>query len=205
MPVTHLEILVEERSMEAFLNSFLPKALNPITFQITFQIHTFQGKNDLLKKLPDRLRAYQKWIPDDWCILIIVDRDDDDCKDLKTQIEAIAQSAGLTTPGQAVNRKFNTVIRIAVEELEAWYFGDWEAVRAAYPKVRESSPYHNPDAISGTWEALEKILQQAGYMQGGFQKITAAKEIASHFNPQRNISHSFQVFYRTLQTIISNP
>jgi hypothetical protein len=24
------------------------------------------------------------------------------------------------------------VNRLAIEELEAWYFGDWEAVRAAY-------------------------------------------------------------------------
>lgn len=203
MPVAHLEILVEERSMEAFLSAFLPKVLEST---ITFRIHTFQGKHDLLKQLPNRLSGYQKWIPNDWCILVIVDRDDDDCTTLKNRIETIVQAVGLTTPRQAVNRKFNVVIRIAIEELEAWYFGDWEAVRAAYPGIRASSPYRDPDAVKGgTWQALERILQKAGYMRGGFQKVTAAKEIAPHFNPQRNRSHSFQVFYKTLQTIISDP
>lgn len=36
-------------------------------------------------------------------------------------------------PWQLVNR-------IAIEELEAWYFGDWEAVRTAYPRIPSTIP-----------------------------------------------------------------
>jgi hypothetical protein len=82
-----------------------------------------------------------------------------------------------------------------VEELEAWYFGDWSAVTAAYPRLSAGIPgraqYRDPDAIAGgTREAFERVLQQGGYFQGGPRKIEAAQRIAPHMDPAR----SFQVF-----------
>ena len=56
----HLEFLVEELSMEAFLRVALPRML-PGT--CSFSIHAFRGKPDLLKRLRQRLRGYQRWIP----------------------------------------------------------------------------------------------------------------------------------------------
>jgi len=48
---------------------------------------------------------------------------------------------------------WQVVNRIAIEELEAWYFGNWPAVVATYPNVPENipgkAPYRNPDAIAG--------------------------------------------------------
>ena len=62
----------------------------------------------------------------------------------------------------------STANRIVMEELEAWNFGDWEAVRAAYPRVSKGVPrqvgYRDPDAIAGrTWEAFERIMKRSGY------------------------------------------
>ena len=48
MATIHLEVLVEEPSMEAFLRALLPRLL---PLDKTFQIHVFQGKNDLLDKI----------------------------------------------------------------------------------------------------------------------------------------------------------
>jgi len=89
--------------------------------------------------------------------------------------------------------------RISIEELEAWFFGDVEALHGAYPKIPLSLAtrlkYHNPDAIQGgTWEELEKELQRKGYFHGGLAKIEAAKAISAHMDPARNRSKSFQVF-----------
>jgi len=85
-----------------------------------------------------------------------------------------------------------------IEELEAWFFGDWDAVRACYPKVpsiESKKKYRNPDAIKGgTWEALEKVLQSSGYFPGGLRKIEAAGAIAAKMDPSRNTSKSFCVF-----------
>jgi hypothetical protein len=90
-------------------------------------------------------------------------------------------------------------VRVAVEELEAWFFGDMDAVRAAYPRVpptlERGAGYRDPDAIrGGTEEALQRVLQKAGYFAGGLRKIEAAGAIAKHMDPRRNSSRSFQVF-----------
>jgi len=48
MNARHLELLVEEPSMEAFLRALLPRVLPAGR---TFEVHAFQGKDDLLAKL----------------------------------------------------------------------------------------------------------------------------------------------------------
>ena len=63
MPVSHLVLLVEEPSMEAFLRALLPRLLPAGR---TFEVHAFQGKPDLLGKLEARLRGYAGWLPVDW-------------------------------------------------------------------------------------------------------------------------------------------
>lgn len=82
MIARHLELLVEELLMEALLRELLPCIL-PV--DRSFEIHTFQGKRDLLGKLENRLKGYARWLPADWRIVVVVDRDDDDCLRLKQQ------------------------------------------------------------------------------------------------------------------------
>jgi hypothetical protein len=196
MPPAHFELLVEEPSMEAFLRAMLPRLLPKGR---TFEVHPFQGKNDLLGKLEGRLRGYAHWLPGDWRIVVVVDRDDTDCRALKRQLEDIARHAGLRTRTRAGGRQWQLVNRIAIEELEAWYFGDWTAVREAYPRVSVNTPrrsgFRDPDAISGgTWEAFERIMQRRGYFKGGLAKLEAARAIGARIDPSRARSHSFAVF-----------
>jgi hypothetical protein len=64
----HVEFLVEEPSAEAALSNIVPKILR----DVTFRIHPFQGKQDLLSKLLPRLKGYRGWLPDDWKIVVLV-------------------------------------------------------------------------------------------------------------------------------------
>ncbi|MBR4736334.1 MAG: DUF4276 family protein [Rhodocyclaceae bacterium] len=191
-----LIVFVEEYSMEAALEKLLPGLLGTIAFQVI----RFQCKDDLLKHAPSRLKGYAAWLPENWRILVLVDRDDDDCRELKTKLENIAAGAGLVSKTRAGHgRWFQVVNRIAIEELEAWFFGDWEAVRAAYPRVPATIPqqtkFRDPDAIAGgTWEAIERILKRAGYFRTGLRKLELARSVAEHMDISRNRSRSFQAF-----------
>ena len=182
--------------MEAFLRNLLPHLLPADS---TFQVHAFQGKHDLLSKLRDRLRGYAQWLPPAWRLVVVLDRDQDDCQNLKQKLESIASKTGLATRSQAGYSRWQLVNRIVIEELEAWYFGDWDAVRTAYPRVSPNvprrAPYRNPDAIrGGTWEAFERLMKASGYFKTGLSKTAAARAIAVNFDPLRNRSQSFAAF-----------
>ncbi|MBD2663515.1 hypothetical protein B6N60_03410 [Richelia sinica FACHB-800] len=201
----HIEFLVEESSMNEALQNLLPKILGE---KITFDIHSYQGKFDLLSKLPQRLRGYKSWLPSDHKIVVLVDEDREDCKLLKEKLEKIAIDAGFSTKKSvSLGDQFQVLNRIAIEELEAWFFGDVQALINAYPGVspnlENQAKYRDPDAITGgTWEALEKVLQRAGYHKGGLEKRKAAREISLYMNPSNNRSKSFQIFYDGLLKLI---
>lgn len=189
----HLEVFVEERSAEAALSNLLPHLMRE---DWTSLVHSFRGKHDLLVKLPDRLRGYSHWSHPDWRVIVLVDRDADDCRDLKARLDAIAADAGLVPKARAMGGRFHVLNRLAIEELEAWFFGDVDALRAAYPSVPETlasrEPYRDPDAIrGGTWEALARLL---GYSRETYPKIAVARKVSRHMVPSRNRSHSFHVF-----------
>ena len=181
--------------MEAALRGLLPNLLGATTFEI----YPHQCKEELLTRLPSRLRGYSHFIPSDWRILVVLDRDDDDCDELKGRLEQIAAHANLSTRSSSATSEYVVANRIAIEELEAWFFGDWDAARAVYPKLPATIPnkakYRDPDAIAGgTWEAFERVCQQVGYFRNGLRKIEAATLIAAQMNPIRNRSRSFQCF-----------
>ncbi|AZR28172.1 DUF4276 family protein [Xanthomonas vasicola pv. arecae] len=203
MSANHLEILVEEPSMENFLHALLPRM---IPAGKTYAIRTFQGKSDLLAKAEARLGAYANYIPEDWRIIIVVDRDEDDCKELRSNLEEIAKRSGLI-PKSTGSARWNFVTRIVVEELEAWYFGDWQAVKAVFPRVASTvdkqKAYRKPDSIrGGTWEAFERIMKGYGYFAEGLPKINAARLIGAKIDPGRNISESFNAFIGAVRSAI---
>jgi hypothetical protein len=189
------------------LTQLLPKILPS---NVTSNIHAYRGKPDISEKVPNRLKGYRAWLPPDWKIVILIDEERENCLKIKKQLEDIAISAGLITQSSCQKDKsFQVLNRIVVEELEAWFFGDVEANCQGYPKVSANlvnqQPYRDPDAIKGgTAEALERVLQKAGYHQGGLEKKKASSEISQYMNPELNRSKSFQVFYQGLLEIIKS-
>jgi hypothetical protein len=204
----HIVFLVEELSAEAVLLNLAPKILGS---SVSFEIHPYQCKADLLSKLPGIMRSYAKWLPDDWRIVVLVDMDRSDCNALKDRMEQAADDARLVTRTVANNSnnhsRYQVLNRIAIEELEAWFFGDIKALNQAYPKVPQTlggkSRYKDPDVIKGgTWESLERELKKAGYFRGGLRKIEAAKNISAYMEPDRNSSRSFQIFRDGLKEMV---
>jgi hypothetical protein len=161
----HIELFLEEPSAEAFLQGLLPKLVPVGT---TWNPIVFQGKTDLLGNLERRLKGYKSWMPEDWKIVVLIDEDRANCRELKARMETATAAAGFSTKTAATGGKFVVLNRIAVEELEAWFFGDAVALATAFPGVSPTlgakAAYRHPDAIAeGTWEALERVLQRAGY------------------------------------------
>lgn len=200
----HIKFFLEEPSAEEALRYILPKILSPDVICI---FHVFEGKDDMLEELPKHLKGHQ-WIPDDWRIIVLIDEDRRDCHELKAYLEKAAYEAGFVTKSSATpNEDFQIVNRIAVEEIEAWFFGDVEALHAAYPRIPKSlqdqARYRNPDAIAGgTHEALKQLLMEKNYYKGRISKPTVAQNIAQHMVPSRNKSKSFQVFVEGLKACV---
>lgn len=204
---SHLHVLVEEPSAEVVVRGLLERRFGRVG-PTSWAVYTFQGKRDLLNKLAQRLRGLRRSLPPDGCVLVLVDRDDEPCDSLKSRMIQTAREAGLIPSSDVHDPSWNVAIRIVVEELEAWFWGDAEALYRAYPKITRDlhlkAPYRDPDAIKGgTWETLERELQRAGYFKGGLRKIEAATEIVAHMDPARNRSRSFQVFWATLDAMRS--
>jgi hypothetical protein len=141
-------------------------------------------------------------------IIVLVDRDDDDCIALKKQMEQAAKAAGLLTRATC-RAQWRVVNRLAIEELEAWFFGEWTGVRRGYPKASKAIPgkaaYRQSDAIAGgKWEALERILKSAGYFSGGLRKTEAAGAIGRQFDPALARSPSFLAFQNALLEAVAS-
>ncbi|MBN2494269.1 MAG: DUF4276 family protein [Deltaproteobacteria bacterium] len=206
MSVSFVQFFVEEPSAEAAVRILAPKILG----ETAFGVHVFGGRTTLIRGLADRLRGYAAWLPEDWRIVVLLDEDRKDCQKAKRRIEAIARKAGLVPKPREGTEPFQVLTRLAVEELEAWYFGDVAALRAAYTRLSETlarkAAFRDPDAVAGgTWERLEQVLQRAGYHQGGLAKIQLARDVAQHMDPSRNRSHSFQVFRKGLRELRIRP
>lgn len=202
-----LHIHVEEPSMEAFLQDFLPRRL---AAGVDWRIINYTSKRQMLNRLPDRLRGYAN-IPLEYRpkSLVLVDRDDDDCAALKARLEMACAAAGLISKTAGGDAAPDVVNRIVIEELEAWYFGDLAAVAAAWPgvslNVARRARFRDPDAVrGGTHEAFLAVLQQAGHLKDveRLPKIDAARRMGALLNPAQNTSRSFHHFVMGLDALV---
>lgn len=161
--------------MEAFLRGLLARLLGETC---TFRVSTFQGKSDLLNKLEARLRGYAAWLPENH------------------RVEDAARQAGLSTRSSTRSTSWQVVNRIVIQELESWYFSDWNAVRAAYPRVSgrviRNKRYREPDALDK--EDFERVLQTYGYFKTGLRKIEAGRLLGTLMERERSTSRSFNRF-----------
>lgn len=202
--MSRLEVLVEELSMEEALRHLLPKIVQG---RVQWKIINMRSKGRLLKELPSRLRAYRRRMDagEPIKVVVLVDRDQDDCHDLKQRLEVMAREAGLhTKTAMGGTGNFQVVTRIAVEELETWFIGDAEALKTAFTSLRSvrfPGSFANPDN-GGTWERLHRFLKQNRIYCSSYPKIEAARKIAEHMNPARNRSGSFQVFRQGVEACL---
>lgn len=194
MNAEQLRFYVEEPSMEAFLEAWLPRVLPE---NCGYRIRVFQGKADLLKRLRRELATLSPPLQDRHRIVVLVDCDEGDCVKLKNRLETICASAGLVSRTSSGTRFWQISTRVVVKEMEAWYFGDWIAVMEAFPRVPRSIPqkaaFRSPDAIRGkAWKRFAEILTRHRYGLSELGKSDIAREIGSHIDHVRSRSPSFR-------------
>lgn len=176
--------LLEERSMKVLIEGLLPRLFPEMAFLCV----PHEGKNDLEKSIPRKLRA---WREPGVRFVIVRDNDRGDCSDLKQRLVDLCRTAG----------RSDTLIRIAVQEIEAWYFGAPEALAKAFRRgdlqnIGKKAKYRNPDAINKPSAELEKLIPE-------FQKVSGARRIAEHLARTTNHSPSFNIFIEGVERIFS--
>jgi hypothetical protein len=198
-----LEVIVEEPSAEETMKHLLPKIVGS---RAEAKVINMRNKSRLLKDLPSRLRAYRQRIDngENLRIVVLVDRDQDDCEALKQRLEDMARDAKLATKTQTdENERFFVVNRIVVEELESWFIGDTAALREAFPSLPQKFPGNFSNADNGgTWERLHRFLKKNGIYRSSYPKIDAARKIAPHIDPDRNRSRSFRQFCSGVEALL---
>jgi len=171
--------------MKEFLNTWIKRTYP----EVRFKCIPHEGKIDLLKSIPRKLKA---WREPGVHFIVIIDNDNRDCKELKAELLELCRNSG----------RDNTLVRIACQELEAWYLGDPEALAIAFRnnKLRHLSrkaPFRIPDKIHNPSKQIERLVP-------GFQKISGARAIASHIDRVRNSSMSFSIFANSIDQISSS-
>jgi len=185
-----IEILVEELSMKNFLSGILPKILpDGYVLNANCFIRDHQGKQDLKRSIPIKMRAYRHYkVPVK--VIIVHDQDSSECKLLKSELRKLTNK----TP------EIPSLIRIACRELEAWYLGDLDALEAIYPQFKSKmfknwSLFRNPDECNA-YDELKRSIPT-------FQKGVASKEISNYISLSQNRSKSFNQFIHGIEKFLN--
>jgi hypothetical protein len=216
----HFEILIEDISGKTALEVLIPKIISD---EHTFNIHSYKGigripqglapssdprRRILLGQIPKLIQGYGNTFagyPSGYqAVLIIVCDLDDRC---------LSKFRGeLLDCVDKCTIKPKTYFCLAIEEGEAWYLGDIDAIKTAYPKAKDAvlNSYVS-DSICGTWEKLADAifsggaqgLSKLGWQAVGKEKMAWANNISPHMDIDINQSPSFCYFREKLRSLSS--
>ena len=177
-----LVVMVEEQSAQEVLKVILPQVL-PKGTQLTIIPHS--GKSHLWKSMPKKLKA---WNVPDAKFVVLQDQDSAECIKLKSELQDLCNRC-----------RDGVLVRIACVELEAWYFGDLDAVSKAYDlkqlsELAQKKKFREPDKINNPKNELKKLIPL-------HQEIRGAKLIAPHMDIAGNTSQSFRAFITGIQRL----
>ncbi len=215
-----IEVLSEDRSAIPVLEHFLGEEVKrrKQKYGMNFRPHRGIGrladdphcppainKTGLYDLLPAKLRAYEKLSKKFNILLVVVhDADEKDEDSFYQQLEYLFRTF---SPSHFF------VIGIAVEEVEAWLLGDFQAIQKAYPTAdKKMWQTYRQDSVCGTWELLARIVEgkkrakeliRLGYPAVGIYKSEWAKNIAPYLVAERNRSPSFRKFFTRFRNILS--
>lgn len=172
--------------MREALLGLLPRIL---PHDIDYSLVTHEGKSDLEKSIPRKLRA-MNW---DGRSIFFVVRDNDaapDCQALKAKLDRIASEAGT----QAIVKT-----RLVMQCLESWFLGDLAAVEAAYripglAAKQDRAKYRNCDRCTNARDLLTELVP-------GYGKVSGARLIGQYLDWERSRSPSFRLFVRTVRQL----
>ncbi len=201
----HIEFLVEDSSGEKMLSQLLPKILGGQGAPHTWRIKAYKGvgripaglsvkadpaKRMLLDHLPRLLQGYGKTVGID-AVVVVLDTDNRECSAFLTELKSLLANC---KPAP------HTLFRLAIEETEAWYFGDKQSILQAYPRAkRDVIGRYTQDSVCGTWELLadavypggSAAIKKTGWPLPGQIKHEWAEKITPFMDINQNISPSF--------------
>lgn len=210
----HIEILTEDSSSAVLLKIIVPLVLGPRGEHHTWRVHSYRGvgrlpkgltatgdpsKRILLDQLPRILGGFAK-TPGIDAVIVVVDTDVRDCRQMLAELRAAALAAG----------RADTIFRLAIEEVEAWYLGDRTAVLQAYPRARKDVlDRYTQDSVCGTWELLAdavhpggvSAVKAVGWPLPGQLKHEWAARIGSEMTLTGNASPSFNKLIEALSRL----
>jgi hypothetical protein len=180
--MNRIVFLLEEYSMKALLDELLPKLFPGLSFLCV----PHEGKHDLEKSIPRKLRA---WREPGVRFVVLRDNDGGDCRALKAALVDLCRQGG----------RDDTLVRIACQELEAWYFGDPAALADEFAdetlrSLGAKARFREPDAIVQPARALEELIPQ-------FQKVSGARRMGGRLRRKTNTSRSFQAFIKGIEQL----
>ncbi len=202
----HLEFLIEDFSGAALLEHLLPQLISEVDH--SFRVHSYRGigripkglqptsnasRRILLDQLPRLLSGYAS-VPGINAVVVVMDLDNRDLTAFQAELSLLARRCGASDL---------SVFCVAIEEIEAWMLGDWEAVKLGYPLAKEKvHAAYIQDSICGTWETLADAIHKGGsrvlssqpYKVIGTAKCEWASRIGPHLDLNRNSSQSFRNF-----------
>lgn len=204
----HLEVLVEDSSGAVLLETLLPRLIGALGEPHTWHVHGYKGigrippglkaggdpaKRALLNQLPRLLAGYGR-SPGIDAVLVVLDSDGRNCVAFLRELQAVA-AACQPAP--------KTLFRLAIEELEAWYLGDRNALVSAFPRAKpDVLRKYRQDSVCGTWELLadavvpggSAAVRKKGWPLQGDLKHQWAKAIGPRMDMETNASPSFAKF-----------
>jgi hypothetical protein len=137
------------------------------------------------------------------CVVVVLDSDRRDCKAFLAELNAVQQTC---------QQPPNTLFRLAIEEMEAWFLGDRQALLAAYPRAKKDVlGRYEQDSVCGTWELLadavhaggSAAIRKAGWPLPGQIKHEWAERIGPLMDLDRNVSPSFRKLRDGLRRLVS--
>lgn len=173
--------LLEEYSMKVLLDGLLPRLFPPLHFLCV----PHEGKQDLERSIPRKLRA---WREPGVRFCVIRDNDGADCAAVKRSLVEACEQGG----------RQDSLVRIACQELEAWYFGAPDALATAFGRadlhrILEKARFRDPDSIDQPATALAELVPE-------FQKVSGARSLAPLLT-RENGSRSFQVLMSGIERL----
>lgn len=213
----HIEVLVEDSSGSKLIETLLPAVIGQQGTPHSWRVHPYKGigrlpaglsakadpaKRALLAQLPRLLAGYGK-TPGIDAVVVILDVDQRDCKAFLKELKTLLQQC---RPAP------NALFRLAIEEVEAWYLGDRQALLAAFPKAKkEVLSRYQQDSVCGTWELLADAvhpggsasIQKTGWPLPGQMKHGWAEKIGPLLDVEGNQSPSFCKFRDGLRRLVA--
>jgi hypothetical protein len=174
-----LVFLVEGEAERNLLDALMPRLLPE---GIGHRVIPFQGKQDMEKRMNQRIRGYQNPLA-----RFIIMRDQDshaDCAVLKQGLKARCQGAG---------KDAHCLVRIACKELETFYLADLAAVGQALDipnlvRHQGSKKFRDPDHLGCPSRELKALTGNR------YEKRAGSRAIGQYLSLENTRSPSFRNF-----------